>query len=142
MSIFLLLILLRINKFFKINNQEFFKIKNQRFFLLLLLKNQQFFKIKNQQFFLLPLFSTRMSRRRTWSFAVEGLLIGSLCHPFLQLGLLCSLLTQIRSSITWNNLPRTTSFNTWIVLRHGFQSWSLSKSPNHIKTSYLSSFKR
>ena len=78
------------------------------------------FKIKNQQFFLLPLFSIRMSRRRIWSFVVEGLLIGNPCHPFLQPGQLYSLLTQIRSSITQINLHRTTSSNTWIVLRHRF----------------------
>ena len=89
-----------------------------------LLKNQQFFKTKNQQFFLLLLFSTRMSRRRTWSFAVEGLLIGSLCHPSLQLGLLCSHLTRIRSSITRINHHCTISSNIWIVLWRGSQSWS------------------
>ena len=84
-SIFLLLIL------FQINNQKFFlfKINDQRIFLFLLLlkiKNQQFFKIKNQYFFLLPFFSIRMFQRRTWSFVVEGLLIGNPCHPFLQPG--------------------------------------------------------
>ena len=128
-SICLLLILL------KINNQNSPTP-------LLKINNQQFFKINNQQFFLLPLFSIRMFWHRTWSFIVEGLLIGNPCHPFLQPGQLYSLLTEIRSSITRINPHRTISFNTWIILRRGFQSWSSSKSPNLIKKSYPSSSKK
>ena len=107
-SICLLLIL------FKINNQNLPTP-------LLKINNQQFFKINNQRFFLLPLFSIRMIRHRTWSFIVEGLLIGNPCHPFLRPGQLYSLLTQIRSSIIQINPHRTTSSNTWIVLQHEFQ---------------------